>query len=118
MISPLGTVYFGNNGLTAGNVSTPGGSANSVDTKENVWIVDPLAGTWTVEILGADINTDLYPAIGGNNADFSLWITGGTEGCTSAAAVNYCTAGTTAFGCRAICRPAARPAPGRLPVST
>lgn len=99
--SPTGTVYHGNNGLTAGNVSTPGGSANSVDTKENVWIVDPLAGTWTVEVVGADINTDLYPEFGGNNADFSLWITGGTEGCTSAA-VNYCTPGTTSFGCQAI----------------
>ena len=38
--SPIGTVYYGNNGLTAGNVSTPGGSANTVDTKENVWIAD------------------------------------------------------------------------------
>ena len=100
VISPLGTVYFGNNGLTEGNASTPDGAANSVDTKENVWVNGPTPGAWTVEILGADINTDLYPAIGGNNADFSLWITGATEGsCSSSQPVNYCTAGISASGC-------------------
>ncbi len=50
VISPLGTVYFGNNGLTEGNVSTPDGSANAVDTKENVWVNAPTPGAWTVEI--------------------------------------------------------------------
>jgi hypothetical protein len=100
--SPLGTTYFGNNGLTAGNASTPGGSTNTVDTKENVWVANPDAGTWTIEVFGADINTDLDPVNEGNNADFSLWVTGGTEGCSSANAVNYCTAGTTTFGCQAV----------------
>jgi hypothetical protein len=86
--------------LTEGNASTPDGAANSVDTKENVWVIGPTPGAWTVEILGADINTDLYPAIGGNNADFSLWITGATEGsCSSSQPVNYCTAGISASGC-------------------
>ncbi|MCA9323096.1 MAG: S8 family serine peptidase, partial [Planctomycetes bacterium] len=45
---PSGTIYWGNNGLAAGNVSTPGGSANLVDTVENVIVLNPAAGTWLV----------------------------------------------------------------------
>ena len=36
--SPVGTVYHGNNGLLAGNGSTPGGSPNTIDTVENVFV--------------------------------------------------------------------------------
>ncbi|HAK60674.1 MAG TPA: peptidase S8, partial [Nitrospiraceae bacterium] len=35
--SPRGLVYWGNNGLTSDNVSTPGGTSNTVDTVENVF---------------------------------------------------------------------------------
>ena len=78
--SPLGTVYFGNNGLTAGNVSTPGGSANSVDARTS-GSPTRCAGAWTVQVAVADMNTDLCPAITGDDApSFSLWITGRRRG--------------------------------------
>lgn len=54
--SPSGVVYWGNNGLEAGNVSTPGGTANDLDTVENVFIVSPEGGVWTVEVIAAEIN--------------------------------------------------------------
>jgi len=102
VVSPGGTSFYGNNGLLVGNSSTSGGSPNTVDTVENVWVTDPAPGTWNVFITGADINTDLYPALSGNNADFSLWVTGGTEGCTGWGVTNYCTAGTSSAGCQAL----------------
>ena len=39
--APGGTVYWGNNGLLAGNWSTPGGTSNTVDTVENVFVENP-----------------------------------------------------------------------------
>ena len=56
--SPTGTVYWGNNGLRSGNWSTPGGSSNTIDTVENVFIQSPEVGTWSVEVLGDDIVAD------------------------------------------------------------
>ena len=58
VISPSGSVYHGNNGLLAGNVSTSGGSPNTIDTLENVIVPSPAPGTWTVEVTAAEINQD------------------------------------------------------------
>jgi hypothetical protein len=98
--SPGGAVYFGNVGLLEGNDSQVGGTINTVDTVENVWVTDPQAGAWTVGVIGADINTSPTTGLPGSDADFSLWITGATEGCSSSNFVNYCTAGTSASGCQ------------------
>ncbi|HVS17590.1 MAG TPA: S8 family serine peptidase [Planctomycetota bacterium] len=95
--SPGGTQYWGNNGLAAGNWSTAGGAENQLDVVENVFVALPQSGTWTVEVLGSDINTDVVPAVPGNNADFALWVTGvDVGGC--AAPSTYCTAKTTSLG--------------------
>jgi len=56
--APDGSTYWGNNGLNAGVWSVQGGSPDTVDTVENVFIQNPQAGTWTVEVLAADINRD------------------------------------------------------------
>ena len=77
--SPGGTVYHGNNGLLAGNWSTSGGSPNTIDTVENVFVQNPQAGTWTIEVRAAEINQDAYLATPGTaDAVFSLVVTGGT----------------------------------------
>jgi len=94
--TPAGQQYVGNYGLLVGNVSQPNDILNDIDTVQNVWINDPAAGTWLVDVKGYDINTDLYPGVGGNNADYSLWITGATE---CGAPVVYCTAQTNSQGC-------------------
>jgi hypothetical protein len=97
LTSPGGTTYWGNHGLRDGMWSTPGGSATSVDVVENVFVQAPQAGTWTVEVLGADINTDVLPAVPGNNADYALWVTG-VSSVPCRAPLSYCTAKTTSTG--------------------
>ena len=76
--SPSGTIYWGNNGLLAGNWSTSGGSPNTVDTVENVFVQNPQAGTWTVEVRAAEVNQDAHLATPDADAVFSLVVTGGT----------------------------------------
>ncbi|MCK6448447.1 MAG: peptidase S8 [Planctomycetes bacterium] len=95
--APNGTTfYWGNNGLLTGTVSTSGGSSNVKDTVENVFVLSPAAGTWTIEVVGSDINTDCVGAEPGNNADFSLWVTGATQVCPTP--VSYCVAKLTSIG--------------------
>jgi hypothetical protein len=77
VVSPSGAVYHGNNGLLAGNYSTPGGSPNTVDTVENVLVPNAEVGTWTVEVRAAEINVDAYPATPAADAVFALVVTGG-----------------------------------------
>ena len=76
--SPSGVVYWGNNGLEAGNVSTPGGTANDLDTVENVFIVSPEGGVWTVEVIAAEINQDGDPSTPALDAVYSLVVAGVT----------------------------------------
>jgi len=75
--SPSGVVYWGNNGLTASNVSTPGGVSNKVDTVENVFLTNPAAGTWTVEVMGDEIVQDAVPTTFVVDATYALVVSGG-----------------------------------------
>jgi hypothetical protein len=70
--APDGTVYWGNNGLLAGNWSTAGGAANTVDTVENVFVQAPAAGTWTVEVVATSVNVDGHPETAATDADYAL----------------------------------------------
>jgi hypothetical protein len=76
--SPSATVYHGNVGLDAGTESTPGGSANGIDTVENVFIRNPEAGIWTVKVEAVEINQDGYLDTPEDDATFALVVTGGT----------------------------------------
>lgn len=73
---PIGTVYFGNNGLLANNFSTSGGVGNTVDTVEQVLLQSPMAGSWTVEVIASEINQDGHTETGAMDADFSLIVSG------------------------------------------
>lgn len=72
------TVYWGNNGLDVGNWSTSGGSANTIDTVENVYIQNPASGTWTIEVLGSEIVQDGHVETPALDADYALIASGGT----------------------------------------
>ena len=72
--SPTGTVYWGNNGLTATNFSTSGGSSNTIDTVENVFVANPEAGTWMVEVLADEVVADAHTATPAIDATFGLVI--------------------------------------------
>jgi hypothetical protein len=79
VIAPDGTIYWGNNGLGVGGGmwSTSGGTANVVDTVENVFIQTPAAGAWTIEVTAAelvqDARTETASVI---DADFALVASG------------------------------------------
>jgi hypothetical protein len=74
--APGGTFYYGNNGMTSGNTTTPGGSANTKDTVENVWMLNPAAGTWLVEVIGAEIVQDAHVETTPIDADYALVVSG------------------------------------------
>lgn len=75
--SPSGDVYWGNNGLDVGVWSTTGGSSNTVDTVENVFVENPETGDWLVEVLADEINEDGHVETPGLDADYALVVTGG-----------------------------------------
>ena len=77
--APDGTIYWGNNGIGVGGGmwSTPGGTGNILDTVENVFIQNPMIGTWTVEIIASEIVADARPETPGvNDADYALVVSG------------------------------------------
>lgn len=74
--SPTGTVYYGNNGLLDGNWSTPGGNVNTKDTVENVWVQNPQAGTWSVEVSADEVNEDSHTETPELDADYALVVSG------------------------------------------
>ncbi len=89
---PNGVVYWGNNGMVAtaisgagqlvgANYSTPGGAANTVDTVENVFVQNPAAGAWTVEVMATQLVQDArLETVGVTDADFALVATGVSAG--------------------------------------
>ncbi|MEO1008022.1 MAG: GC-type dockerin domain-anchored protein [Planctomycetota bacterium] len=81
--APDGSVYWGNVGLDTGIWSDPGGSANNVDTVENVFVQSPEAGTWTVEVIAAEINRDGHRETPIRDVDFAL-VAQGVDGLAAA----------------------------------
>jgi len=70
--SPTAVVYWGNNGLTATNESTSGGVSNTIDTVENVFITNPEAGDWTIEVIADEVVQDAHLETGEVDVDFAL----------------------------------------------
>jgi hypothetical protein len=76
LTSPGGVEYWGNAGLLTGNWSTAGGSRNTVDTVENVFIQSAQGGTWFVDVSADEINQDGYAATPELDAVYSLVVSG------------------------------------------
>ncbi|MBI5852745.1 MAG: S8 family serine peptidase [Planctomycetes bacterium] len=76
--APNGTIYWGNNGLTAGNWSTAGGVANTVDTVECVFVQSPAAGSWTIEVIATLIAEDAHIGTTVFDASYALCCVGVT----------------------------------------
>jgi len=84
VVSPGGVTYWGNNGLLSGNWSTSGGSPNTIDTVENVFIQNPQSGVWSVTVFADEVNEDTHPETPELDADFALVVSGGfLATCTS-----------------------------------
>ncbi len=93
------TVYWGNNGLNADNISASGGAANTIDTVENVFVPTPASGDWTVDVIATQVVQDAYPPsapAGPTDAAFSLVVTGGLNQLPSHSCYANCDASTTA----------------------
>ncbi len=74
--APGGTIYWGNVGLYANNYSQSGGSANTVDTVEQVLVQNPAAGSWTIEVIATEVIQDGHLETGAIDADYSLVVSG------------------------------------------
>ena len=94
-----GTSYWGNNGLHGGVWSTSGGSSNTLDPIENVFIENPAQGTWLVEVIADEINEDNHVETGAVDADFALVVRGtdGLDGNPCLAPTAYCTSAPNSF---------------------
>ena len=94
LTSPGGVVYWGNNNLENGVWSTPGGSQDNVNSIECVFVQNPQAGTWTVDVLATSIVEDNHVETPGVDADYGLVVRGG-EG----EIPEFATFGTYGDGC-------------------
>jgi hypothetical protein len=76
VVSPTLVEYWGNNGLRDGNWSTFGGSANTIDVVENVFVQNPVPGDWLVQVIGTEVVQDARLESPEVDADFGLVVTG------------------------------------------
>jgi hypothetical protein len=72
VISPTGTVYYGNNGLLDGVWSTPDGNPDTKNTVECVFVENPEPGAWTVEVHADEIIQDSHIETPELDADYAL----------------------------------------------
>ena len=79
VISPSGDIYWGNQGLADGRESTPGGTPNTVDTVECVFIDNPEVGDWSVEVQADELLQDARLETPELDADFGLVVIGGID---------------------------------------
>ncbi len=74
--SPTGTIYRGNWGLRAHMWSTPNGKRDGKNTVENVFLEDPIPGTWSIRVFAAQLNADGHVETPGIDADYALVVSG------------------------------------------
>lgn len=75
-----GGVFYGNNGLATSNWSAAGGTADNINTTENVFIQTPDNGNYTITITASEINLDGHVETPGLDADFALVVSGVSTG--------------------------------------
>ena len=78
--APGGTIYWGNNNMANSSWTSSGGSADTKNTVENVFIQNPAAGAWKVEVIGTEIVQDSHPETPALDADYALVVYGGRTG--------------------------------------
>ena len=75
--APNSTTYWGNNGLNSGVWSVAGGSEDTINSIENVFVQNPQAGVWLVEVIASAIVQDNHVESAGVDADYALVVAGG-----------------------------------------
>lgn len=79
LTSPSGVVYHGNFGLDIGTSSLPGGSADPLDTVENVILPAPQSGIWVLTVTATELNQDNHVETPELDADYALVVRGAVE---------------------------------------
>ncbi|KYK19968.1 hypothetical protein AYK24_10805 [Thermoplasmatales archaeon SG8-52-4] len=74
VISPSETIFWGNKGLLEGIWSEPGGSPDTKNTVECVYIENPEPGAWIIEISADEIIEDTHLETSELDADYALVI--------------------------------------------
>ena len=92
--APNGTTYWGNNQLQNGVWSLPGGSADTINSLECVFVQNPAAGNWNVEVFATAIVQDSHVETPQVDADYGLVVTGG-----QGTQVQFAQFTTYGFGC-------------------
>jgi len=72
VISPTGVEYWGNNGLYDEMYSTPGGEPDTKNTVECVFVQEPEAGPWRIQVSADEIIEDSHLETTCLDADFAL----------------------------------------------
>lgn len=67
-----GLVWWGNHGLDVGTESTPGGAPDDRNTLESVYLSNPAAGMYEIEVSGAQVVLDGDPATPALDVPFAL----------------------------------------------
>lgn len=80
VIAPNGLEYWGNVGLANGLWSVAGGSEDMTNSIENVFVENPVAGDWYVQVIGTSIVEDNHVETQGVDADYALVAVGGNGG--------------------------------------
>ena len=75
--APNGTQYWGNNNLENGVWSVAGGSEDTINSIECVFVQNPPAGNWNVEVFATAIVQDSHIETPAVDADYALVVTGG-----------------------------------------
>src|SRR5262249_11991077 len=78
VIAPDGSRYAGNNGLKQGiwSVASPTAPLDTKNVEENVFVQNPIAGTWTVHVIASEIVQDSHVETPEMDADFALVVSG------------------------------------------
>ncbi len=75
VISPSGTIYSGNGGLVTSLWSAPNTAPDTKNTEENVFVQNPEAGLWTIEVRATEVIQDGHVETPEIDADFALVVT-------------------------------------------
>jgi hypothetical protein len=75
--APDGTIYVGNAGLTDGMWSVTGGNLDTINTIENVFVQNPQAGDWYVQVQATAVVEDNHVETTAVDSDYALVVIGG-----------------------------------------
>ena len=77
VLDPNGQEYWGNAGLEDGLWTVVGGSEDTINSIENVFVQNPVAGDWYVRVIATSVVTDSHVETPAVDADYALVCVGG-----------------------------------------